>query len=102
MTHPHLTEEQGARADALDVAARLLTGTDKGGPLSASSRPGLLPDDLPRLILLAQYVLIGRYAAPEGDDPEELDTIAGTGSAYLDTSDPAASAASDSTEAGYL
>lgn len=101
MTHPHLTEEQGARADALDVAARLLTGTDKGVPLSASSRPGLLPEDLPRLILLAQYVLIGRYAAPEGDDPEELETIAGaTGSAYLDTSsDPGAS---DSTEAGYL
>lgn len=102
MTHPNLTEEQGARADALDVAARLLTGNDKGAPLSAPSRPGLLPDDLPRLILLAQYVLTGRYAAPEGDDAEELETIAGaTGSAYIDTSDPGASDASRHDD-GYL
>lgn len=104
MTHS-LSEEQQQRAQALNVAHRLLCGYSSKGALTSPSVGALLPDELPALLHIAQYVLTGDHPDLEdltpATDAEELETIAGaTGSAYIDTSDPGASAASDSTEEG--
>lgn len=105
MTYPYLSDEQAARADALDVAHSLLSGTTVKGPLTASARAGLQTGELLPAVRLAEYVLTGHYTATAAEreqldpggltasaaamaaDTEELETIAG---------------ATGSTEAGYL
>lgn len=79
MDHPNLDDKQAARADALDVAHRLLSGRSPGkGPLTASGRDGLLTDELPHAVLLAQYVLTGHYSTDLPDtEPEQPESIAG-------------------------
>lgn len=81
MSYQYLTDAQGARAEALHTAHRLICGT------ISVSREGLLEEDQLSAVRLAEYVLTGKYVLPPSAAASSVDPIAG---------------ATGSTEAGYL
>lgn len=99
----HLTEDQSQRGEALHLAHRLLSGVNNSkGPLTPSSLTGLLTDELPHAVALAEYILHGTYSGPtRADEPEAVDTIASSGSSSSLDEAPTNSRAGGPGECGY-
>lgn len=85
MTYTYLSDDQAARAKALDVAHRLLSASNHKGPLTASSRDGLLDSELLPAIRVAEYVLTGKWTLL----PRQLEDSTAGASVYLDRAEQA-------------